>query len=137
MRSTRLRHPGSSPPTAAAGVPPGLRRVARLLFWLMLAFVAFVTLSPIAYRPETPFGPNVERFAAFAIVSALMVLGHPRHLLAGLLGLLAAAGLLEASQGVVDGRHAQMHDFAVKAAGAAAGAIAALAVARVAAVSRG
>ena len=107
-----------------------------MLFWTTLAFVAFVTLSPIAFRPETDLGPNAERFAAFAVVSAFLMLGHPRHRLGWFLGLVAVAGLLEASQNLVEGRHGRWHDAEVKAAGAAAGAMVALAVERVAAAMR-
>ncbi len=121
------------------GAPPALRGVrtaARVLFWLTLAYVAFVTLSPIAFRPETGFGPDEERFAAFAVVSAFLMLGYPRHRLACLLGLVAAAGLLEASQNLVAGRHGRWHDAEVKAAGAAAGAVLALGVEGAAAAMR-
>ena len=107
-----------------------LQRAARVLFWVALAYVAFVTLSPIADRPETPFGPNVERFVAFAVVSLLLVIGYPRHRLGWFIGLVVAAGLLEASQGLVDGRHGRLHDFIVKGAGASAGALAALLISR-------
>ena len=103
---------------------------ARFLFWLTLATVAFVTLSPIDLRPETSFGPNKERFAAFAVASAFLLLGHPRNRAAWFFALVAAAGLLEASQSLVEGRHGRWHDFAFKAAGAAAGAVLALAVER-------
>ena len=123
--------------SAQARTPLGaLRRSARVLFWLTLAYVAFVTLSDIAYRPETPFGPNKERFAAFALVSALLMLGYPRHRLMWLLGLVAVAGLLEAGQELVPGRHGRVHDFEVKALGAFAGAAAAVVVERVAAALR-
>jgi hypothetical protein len=115
---------------------PALRRAARVLFWLTLAYVAFVTLSPIALRPETDFGPNRERFAAFAMASFLLMLGYPRHRFAWLIGLLAVAGLLEASQGLVPGRHGRWHDFEVKAGGAVAGALLALAAEWLAAAAR-
>ena len=112
--------------------PRALRKAARVLFWLTLAYVAFVTLSPIDFRPETGLGPNKERFLAFAVVSVFLTLGSPRHRLAWLLGLAAVAGLLEASQTLVDGRHGRWHDAEVKVAGVAAGAILALALERVA-----
>ena len=110
--------------------PDALRRAAQVLFWLTLAYVAFVTLSPIADRPETPFEPDVERFGAFALVSLLLIVAYPRHRLVWLVGLVAVAGLLEAAQGLVDGRHGRFHDFAVKAAGAGTGALFGLAIAR-------
>ena len=117
-------------------MPGTLRAAARVLFWLTLAAIAFVTLSPIDLRPETTFGPNNERFAAFAVVSLFLLLGYPRHRLAWFVGLVAAAGLLEASQNIVEGRHGRWQDFDVKAGGAAIGAVLALAVERAAAVRR-
>ncbi len=114
-----MKDPASAPPHP-------LRRAARILFWLTLVAVAFVTLSPIAFRPETPFGADQERFAAFALVSMLLMFGHPRGRVGWFLGLVAVAGLLEAAQTLVAGRHGRLHDAEVKAAGAAAGAVAAL-----------
>ncbi len=136
-----LRASTGVPPAlrASTGVPPafrGVRTAARVLFWLTLAYVAFVTLSPIAFRPETGFGPDGERFAAFAVASALLMLGYPRHRLAWFAGLVVVAGLLEAAQNLVEGRHGRWHDFEVKAAGAAAGAVLALGVERAAAAMR-
>lgn len=121
------------------GVPPALRGVrtaARVLFWLTLVYVAFVTLSPIAFRPETGFGPDQERFAAFMVVSVFLTVGYPRHRLAWFLGLVAVAGLLEAAQNLVEGRHGRWHDFEVKAAGAAGGSALALVVGRAASAVR-
>ena len=113
----------------APGRPPRvLRRVARVLFWLVLAFVAFATLSPIYDRPETGFPPPVERFAAFAVLSGLAALGYPRRRLAWIVGLVAVAGALELGQDLQPGRHARMIDFDVKSAGAVAGYGAALAI---------
>ena len=105
-------------------------RAARVLFWLALASVAFVTLSPIADRPETPFGPDAERFAAFALVSALLMIGYPEHRLRWFWGLIAVAGLLEAGQNLVADRHGRLLDFDVKACGVLVGALAALAAER-------
>lgn len=97
-----------------------------MLFWLTLVALAIVTLSPIAFRPETAFGADGERFAAFAVTGMLLMFGTPRHRIGWFLGLLALAGLLEAAQTLVAGRHGRLHDAEVKAAGAAVGTVAAL-----------
>ena len=115
---------------AADGLAPPLRSAARVLFWLTLAFVAFVTLSPIAERPMTPFGPQVERFSAFFVVSGLLMIGYPTHRLRWFWALVAVAGALEAGQNLVGGRHGRMMDFDVKVCGAAAGAAVAFALER-------
>ena len=116
----------------AAAPPAALRMAARLAFWLALAAVAFVTLSPIAERPVTPFGPNVERFAAFVVLSGLLMLAYPAHRLRWFWALVGLAALLEAGQNLVGGRHGRLGDFDVKALGAAVGALAALATERLA-----
>ena len=108
--------------------PRALRRGARVLFWLVLAFIAFVTLSPIYDRPVTGLPPWMERFAAFAVLSGLAALGYPRRWLAWIAGLVVVAGLLELGQELQPGRHGRVIDFDVKAAGVVAGYLAALAV---------
>ena len=101
--------------------PRALRTAARLLLWLTLLVLAFVTLSPMAFRPETPFGPNAERFAAFLVVSTLAMLAYPRHRLPLFFVLVAVAAVLEASQNLVGERHGRTLDFVVKAFGIFAG----------------
>ena len=108
------------------------RTAARLAFWLALGAVAFVTLSPIADRPVTPFGSGVERFGAFAALSGLLMLAYPAHRMRWFWALVVLAALLEAGQNLVGGRHGRLGDFDVKALGAAAGALAALATERLA-----
>lgn len=121
----------------AATPPAALRMAARLAFWLALGAVAFVTLSPIADRPVTPFGPDVERFAAFAVLSGLLMLAYPAHRLRWFWALVGLAALLEAGQNLVGGRHGRLGDFDVKALGAMMGALAALAAERLGQAARG
>ncbi len=102
-----------------------------MLFWLVLLFIAFVTLSPIQWRPETGLPAHVERFLAFASVGALLMLAYPRHRFRWFWALIAVAGLLEAGQNLVDGRHGRIVDFDVKAIGALMGCCAVLAAERV------
>lgn len=97
-----------------------MRRLARGLGWIAAAYVAFVTLSPIRYRPQTGH-PNLERFAAFFLIGAAFSLGYPtvRRRVSAMLVLGAAA--LEAGQLFVPGRDAHISDAGVKALGALAG----------------
>ena len=99
-----------------------MRTAIRVLFWLGFLAVAFVTLAPIDYRPVTMLPAQVERFATFLIISALLALGYPRHRMVWLLGLIAVAGLLEVLQNMVPGRHGRLHDFEAKAIGVVVGA---------------
>lgn len=108
-----------------------MRTAGRLLFWLGLLALAFVTLAPIEFRPTTELPPQVERFGAFLAVSVPLMIGYPRHRLLGLCALLIAAGALEVFQNFVPGRHGRWPDFEAKAAGAIAGAVVTLAAERV------
>jgi len=101
----------------------------RRMAWLLLLGVAVVTVSPIGLRPVTGAPADVERALAFGLIGAAVWLGYPRHRAVVLL-VIALAGLLEAAQSLVPGRHGRMHDFVVKGAGAVAGAVLAALVER-------
>ena len=101
-----------------------------MLFWLVLVFIAFVTLSPIELRPETELPAHVERLVAFATVGGLSMVAYPRHRFRWFWALISVAALLEAGQHLVAGRHGRMIDFDVKAVGTLAGSCAVLAAER-------
>ncbi len=113
-----------------------MRSACRALFWLALAATAFVTLSPIDDRPMTPFGADPERAAAFAVLSALAMLGYPARRLLWLSAIVAVAVSLEVGQNLVGGRHGRVPDAEVKAFGTLAGAVLALALERISAALR-
>lgn len=96
-------------------------RLVRIAAWLLLAAIAFVTLSPIGLRPESGFSPNYERFAAFAVVGCMFALAYPRHVWLVLALVLGAAVAFEALQLVASGRHGRAWDLAVKLLGGTAG----------------
>lgn len=102
-----------------------VRRIAGALAWLVLAVIAFSTLSPVGMRPHLGTLVHVERFGAFALMGFLFGVIHPRRL--GLVGLcvVAVAVGLELLQTVAFDRHARVVDFAIKAAGGAGGVAAA------------
>jgi len=91
---------------------------------LLLAFVIFVTLSPIQLRPRTGH-PNLERFAAFMMVSGAYTLALPRR--AGVIAvcMVAAAFALEAAQALSPTRDPALRDALIKAFGALIGVAAA------------
>ena len=111
-----------------SGRSRGVRTAARVLFWLVLLLIAFVTVSPIQFRPETGLPPPVERLAAFVVLGALAMAAYPRHRLRWFWSLILTAALLEAGQHLVAGRHGRMIDFDVKAVGTMVGCCAVLAV---------
>ena len=101
-----------------------MRTLFRLLFWGLLAGLAFVTLSPIGMRPM--LGPaNVERALAYGVFGLVAAMAYPRQRLPLLLGVVIVAGLLEYGQSLTASRHGRLADFLVKAGGGTAGWLAA------------
>jgi hypothetical protein len=96
--------------------------LSRWAAWLLVGAVVVFTLSPIELRPVTAAPANWERFAAFTTMGALFCLGYPRHRLRVVLLVIGVAGLLEVLQHLAPGRHGQLPDGIVKAAGALLGA---------------
>ena len=88
--------------------------------WLALAFIAFVTLSPVQDRPSF-FHPQTERFAAFAMMAMAFVLGYPRRTALILLFVVFSSFTLEAMQLLTPDRHGRLLDAIVKVAGGLAG----------------
>lgn len=100
-------------------------KVARILGWLLLAALIFVTVSPINLRPISHAPVSLERAGAFAVLGFLFAYGYPRHRWRVLVLTVAAAGALELSQMVDPTRHGRVTDFAVKAVGGMFGNLAA------------
>jgi hypothetical protein len=95
---------------------------SRWAAWLLVGAIVTFTLSPIELRPVTGVPANWERFAAFAATGALFCLGYPQHRLRVVWLVIGVAGLLEVLQHLAPGRHGQLPDGSVKAAGALLGA---------------
>jgi VanZ family protein len=96
--------------------------LCRWVAWLLVLTVVVFTLSPIELRPVTHAPASLERFAAFAAISAVFCLGYPKKRF-GILVLLAGfIGLLEVAQTEAPGRHGSLPDGLVKASGALLGA---------------
>jgi hypothetical protein len=93
-----------------------------IVAWATVAFIIYATLAPLALRPT--FGwitPDGERFAAYAVGSALLTLAYPRHWIRVGLFAVALAGVLELLQLAVPDRDPRLADALVKMAGALAG----------------
>lgn len=88
--------------------------------WLALAFIAFITLSPIQDRLSFAH-PQAERFAAFAVMALAFVLGYPRRTALIVLFVICSAFTLEAMQLLTPDRHGRLLDAVVKMAGGLAG----------------
>lgn len=96
-------------------------RMTRVLAWLCLAYIAFITVGPIGIRPETGFSPRLERLVAFMVLGGLFGAAYPRHIVRAALVVIGSALLLEASQVFEPSRHGRMFDASVKIVGGVIG----------------
>lgn len=94
-----------------------LRRLAALLGWAALLFVAYATISPIALRPHIGSFVQLERFGAFMVVGFLFALAYRQRPLLVLAFVVALAVGLEVFQFLTPSRHARLLDLLVKASG--------------------
>ena len=97
-----------------------LRRLSQVVGWLAAAYIAFVTLSPVHYRPQLGH-PNLERLAAYLFIGATFSFGYPRARQVAAIAVVAGAFLLETGQLFVPGRDAHVSDALVKALGGLVG----------------
>src|SRR6266513_3068612 len=104
------------------------QRLACVLAWALLIFIAYVTLSPIAARPAFSTSTTVEHIVAFAVLGLLFGLAYPRHLVLVLIIVLGSAVLLELAQLITPDRHARLLDAIEKMAGGASGIVAGRAI---------
>jgi VanZ family protein len=102
-----------------------LHRLLATAAWTAFALIVFFTISPLSMRPGVTADPNIERFAAFALLGLLFGLAYPRRLAVDASFVVVAAGVLEMLQLVIPDRHGHMADALVKAAGGAFGVAAA------------
>jgi len=93
------------------------RKLAVFAAWVVFGLICFVTLSPIALRPETG-EPRLDRFVAYAILGALFMAAYPRHFIRLAISLALAAAGLEALQHLTPDRHGHVADAIEKIAGA-------------------
>jgi len=97
-----------------------IQRLSIAIGWLMLAFIVFVTLSPIGFRPSTG-SPHLEHFAAFALVGLAFALAYPNRVMLVVAIVVGAALGLEALQLLTPDRHGRATDALVKALGGISG----------------
>jgi hypothetical protein len=102
----------------------------RISAWTCLAGIAFVTLAPLGFRPESGAPPQLERFAAFAVVGVLFATAYPRYILFTVLIVLGAAVIFELLQLLAPSRHGTFFDASEKVTGGLVGLCAGWTVAR-------
>lgn len=93
------------------------RRTLRLLAWLCLAFIAFITVGPLGVRPVTGLSPQLERLVAFTVLGSLFAAAYPRHILIAACIVIGAAIVLEMLQLLSPSRHGRVFDASVKIVG--------------------
>lgn len=98
-------------------------RLFRVLPWLALAAIIFVTVSPIGLRPHDFAAVDTDRAGAFAVMALLFVLAYPRQWLLCAVLLILGAGGIELLQYLSPTRHAHLDDAVIKAVGAAIGSL--------------
>lgn len=101
-----------------------LTTALRVLAWLLLAGLIFVTLSPIDLRPVSPLPTQVERAAALLAVGFVFALAYPRRFVFVAAFVLAATAMLELLQLISLSRHGRLLDVSVKLLGASVGLVA-------------
>ena len=98
-----------------------LRTLAHLSAWIVLATIVAATLSPIAYRPQSPLPVTFERELAFFLAAFGFTIGTRRSPLLVLALLIGCAGALELGQTLTATRHGEFGDFAFKSLGVSFG----------------
>ncbi|MDB5461336.1 MAG: hypothetical protein JWO72_3077 [Caulobacteraceae bacterium] len=88
--------------------------------WTLALAIAVMTWGPLKDRPQFGF-PQIERFAAYLVLGALLAAAYPRRPRLLAVGLAVAAVALEIGQGFVPHRDPGLVDAIVKALGAVAG----------------
>lgn len=93
----------------------------RILAWLALLGLVFVTLSPIEWRPVSPLPTQLERALALAVIGLCFAIAYPRHILLVATLVLGVTVLLELLQLAAPSRHGRLVDVAVKLIGGGVG----------------
>nr|WP_245441474.1 VanZ family protein [Rhizobium vallis] len=101
-----------------------ISKFARPLAWLLLAFIIFITVSPIGLRPETVTTVDTDRASAYVILGLAFALAYPKQWKTVAALLVVGAVAIEYLQYFAPTRHARLHDAGIKAMGAALGLLA-------------
>jgi VanZ family protein len=92
-----------------------LRLVARVVGWLLLAVIVFLTLSPASYRPVTKIGHNLEHFFIHLVLGITFGIGYARQWWLLAMALSGLTAVVEFAQLFVPGRHARLKDLVIDA----------------------
>ena len=99
-----------------------IQRLLQTSAWLLLAYITFVTLSPLGLRPVgVPQHPMYDRVLAYGLLGIFFGLAYPRRRRIPICIVIGAAVAVEGLQALTPDRHAQLADFAAKACGGLVG----------------
>jgi VanZ family protein len=98
-----------------------IQKLSSIAGWVVSAFIAYATLSPIQHRPTLPTGPGFEHVAAFIMLGALFSVAYPRKTAFVFVLVLGGAGLLELAQTLTPDRHGRILDAVEKMVGGGIG----------------
>lgn len=109
-----------------------VQQACRWLAWGCVLLLAALSWTPGEEMVRTGFPGQIEHFVAYFGTGLIAAVGYRRSVspIVIALALCGYAGLLEAGQDWVPGRHANLIDFAASGAGAVAGAAAGAAAMR-------
>ena len=97
-----------------------MQRLCRIAAVGLALYIAFVTIAPLRYRPQTGY-PQAERFAAYFLLGAVFSVAYPKHRGWIAIGIVAGSIALELGQLDVPGRDAGLPDVIAKALGGVTG----------------
>ncbi|GGI33448.1 hypothetical protein GCM10010987_74440 [Bradyrhizobium guangdongense] len=99
------------------------KKFLALAAWGTLAFVCFVSLSPMRFRPEAAVESSAEmqRIIAYFFLAFLFGAAYPARLIRSLMFVIVVALALEAMQGLTPDRHGRLIDAMEKVVGAVSG----------------
>jgi VanZ family protein len=97
-----------------------IRWTGRVAGWLLLAVIAFLSLSPPSYRPVTALGHSLEHLSIHLLLGLAFGVGYARRWLMALV-LVGFIGAIELAQRFVPGRHARLTDLLIDAGAACLG----------------
>jgi len=97
-----------------------IRWTGRVTGWLLLAVIAFLSLSPPSYRPVTALGHSLEHLFIHLLLGLAFGVGYARRWLMALV-LVGFMGAIEFAQRFVPGRHARLTDLLIDAGAACLG----------------
>jgi len=89
--------------------------------WSLIAAIIVLSLVPTSLRPSTRLPHDFEHAAIFMLTGFTFGMAYRIRHLCHIAGFIAFAGVTEAAQILIPGRHARVRDFVVDALSGAGG----------------